>query len=104
MPEPAGEPAEELAEELAARIDAMCRPRGWEWAAAVNVSTDCCWSCKLTVILTPARDDGPDRSLVTFACAGQDPADVLSQAWDDMQAWITELAAVLPAGEDRRDG
>jgi hypothetical protein len=84
-----GHPAERLAEQ----IDAYCHEQGWDLAAEVTTGADSAWACQLTLILTPNRPDGPDRSLVTFATNRDDPATVLSDAWDDMQAWLAALPA-----------
>jgi hypothetical protein len=83
-------------EQLAGEIDAHCRSHGWEWHADLTVATDCFWQCKLTVVLAPYRDDGPDRSVVTLAAAGDGPEDVFRAAWDDMRAWLDVLAADVP--------
>src|SRR5207248_9262237 len=78
-------------EQLAGEIDAHCCSYGWEWHADLTAATGCFWSCKLTVVLTPYRDDGPDRSVVTLAAAGEGPEDVFRAAWDDIRAWLGVL-------------
>lgn len=78
-------------EDLAAEIDALVTRRGYEWYVELTAGTECFWACKLTVVLTPNREDGPDRSLVTKATGGQGPEDVLQSAWDDMRAWLDQL-------------
>jgi hypothetical protein len=80
----ADSPLEQLAEE----IDAHCRSHGREWHAEMTAGSDCFWACKLTVVLTPYRDDGPDRSLVAYVGAGEGPEGAFRSAWDDMRAWL----------------
>jgi hypothetical protein len=80
--------ADDVFEQLAEEVDAACRLRGWEWHAEVTTGTDCFWCCDLTIVLTPYRDDGPDRSLVTRAGAGKGPGEAFRLAWADMQIWL----------------
>jgi hypothetical protein len=76
------------AEAVAGEVDARCRANGWEWHAEIVVASDCRWQCKLTIVLTPYRDEAPDRSLVILACNGDGPDDAFHAAWDDMQQWL----------------
>ena len=89
-------PGSASAEDIATAIDQHCKERGWDWRAELAAAGGCCWQATLTVILTPDRQDGPDRSLSTFAGGGVEPADVFARAWDDMRAWLAELD-----GDDR---
>jgi hypothetical protein len=79
------------AEALANEIDAYAAGRGYEWRVDLTAGSLCCWSCTLTVVLTRAS-------------AGPGPEDVLRAAWDDMRAWLDQLAARItgtpPNGEN----
>ena len=79
------------AEKTAAVIDAVCAENGWDWHAEIVAASGCCWQAKLTVVLTPDRASGPDRSLTTMAASGASPDDVLEAAWEDMGTWLTSL-------------
>lgn len=83
----ADSPFERLAEE----VDGRCQAKGWEWHAELTTGSLCFWACKLTVVLTPNREDAPDRGLVAYAAAGQGPEDVFRRAWDEMQGWLDQL-------------
>lgn len=82
---------------LITQIEAYCGKRDLDWHAELTAGSAYCWSCKLTVVLTPNRDDGPDRSLVTFAGAGGDPEEVLGSAWRDMRAWLEQAGPGVAA-------
>jgi hypothetical protein len=86
------------AETTAEAVDAACRENGWEWHAEIVCASGCCWQAKLTVVLTPDNPDGPDRALVTLACAGAGPDDALAEAWADMQTWLAGPPASYAAG------
>jgi hypothetical protein len=86
-------------------MDAMCRDHGWEWGLDIDTGTACAWSAELRVTLNPNSPDGPDRSLVTFATGGADPAEVAVRARTAMRGWLRELGLFRrDAGQPVGDG
>jgi hypothetical protein len=84
-------PPRSPAEEVAEQIDAYAAAHGYQWRVELAAASECFWECKATMVLTPNRGEGPDRSLITMATGGNGPEDVMRSAWEDLQAWLGQL-------------
>jgi hypothetical protein len=73
------------------RLDAFCSAHGYDWGIRCDVDAMSCWSAEVRVTRQPNRADGPDRSLVTYAVAGAEPAEVIEEAVEDMLNWLPSV-------------
>jgi hypothetical protein len=74
---------DELHGRLVDQLGARCEFAGYDYAVRVATEMECEWT------LEPNRPDRPDRSLVTYAVAGQ-VAEVVARAVMEMLEWLNE--------------
>jgi hypothetical protein len=80
---------DELHGRLVDQLGARCEFAGYDYAVRVATEMECEWSCEVRVTLEPNRPDRPDRSLVTYAVAGQ-VAEAVARAVMEMLEWLNE--------------
>jgi len=78
-------------EDLLAPLNLLCRQKGFDWGAKLDVAAECAWAAEVRVTIKPNVPLRPDRSYVTFAAGGEDASDALARAVDEMCILLDEL-------------